>query len=59
MAEPKKIWTESELRVLQQLALRGYPSSTAAARLGRSLTAVQRKAATHGISFGGGRPGRR
>lgn len=55
----KKSWSDSELQLLDRLARQGYTSSVAAARLGRSLAAVQQKASAAGISFNQGRAGRR
>jgi hypothetical protein len=59
MAEPKRAWTDAELHTLERLAHQGYSSTVAALRLGRSLAAVQQKAAAAGISFNNGRAGRR
>jgi len=59
MAERKWLWTKTELRVLHRLARAGYPSTVIALRIGRSLTAVQKKAAAKRISFGAGRSGER
>lgn len=48
-------WSASELRTLKALAKAGTAASTVAKKLGRTPTAVQRKAARVGISFRSGK----